>query len=84
MQFNSMHFMIFFPVTLFVYFIIPVKLRKVWLLITSYYFYMSWNPKYTVLIAASTIFTYISGLLIEKSKSSSIGYIYEGGGAKYY
>lgn len=39
-----------------------------WLLITSYYFYMSWNPKYAILIAISTIITFISGLLLENVK----------------
>lgn len=80
MQFNSMHFMFFFPITLFVYFVIPKKMRKLWLLITSYYFYMSWNPKYAVLIAASTIFTYISALLIEGSRSANDEQIHKGGG----
>lgn len=70
MQFNSIHFMIFFPIILAFYFVIPKKLRHMWLLVASYYFYMSWNPKYAILIAASTILSYISGLLIEKNKSS--------------
>ncbi|MEG1872825.1 MAG: MBOAT family O-acyltransferase, partial [Ruthenibacterium sp.] len=30
-----------------------------------YYFYMCWNPKYALLMAASTLITYFSGLLIE-------------------
>lgn len=38
-----------------------------WLLICSYYFYMSWNPKYAILIGASTLITFLSGILIEKS-----------------
>lgn len=40
-----------------------------WLLIASYYFYMSWNPRYAVLIAFSTVITFASGLLIEKVKA---------------
>jgi D-alanyl-lipoteichoic acid acyltransferase DltB (MBOAT superfamily) len=31
---------------------------------------MSWNPKYALLIATSTIITFLSGLLIDRSKSS--------------
>lgn len=57
--------MIFFPIVVLIYFVIPVKLRYIWLLITSYYFYMSWNPKYAILILVSTIITYISGLLLD-------------------
>ncbi len=67
MLFNSMHFLLFFPIVTFIYFFIPHKFRYIWLLITSYYFYMSWNPKYALLIGISTIVTYLSGILIEKS-----------------
>ncbi len=66
MQFNSVDFMIFFPIVLIVYFVIPSKLRMYWLLAASYYFYMSWNAKYAILIGTSTIVTYISGLVFSK------------------
>lgn len=66
MQFNSIHFLIFFPVVLAVYFIVPKKLRYIWLLVASYYFYMSWNAKYAVLIAFSTVVTYLTGILIDQ------------------
>lgn len=66
MQFNSLDFMLFFPIVLFLYFFIPRRLRMVWLLIASYYFYMSWNAEYAVLIGGSTIITYVSALLLEK------------------
>lgn len=69
MQFNSVDFLCFFPVVLAVYFIIPKKLRTIWLLITSYYFYMSWNAKYAVLIGGSTIITYISAVLFERFRN---------------
>ncbi|MEL5865694.1 MBOAT family protein, partial [Clostridium cochlearium] len=49
------------------YYIIPHKFRWIWLLISSYYFYMSWNPKYAILIGTSTIVTYITGILIYKA-----------------
>lgn len=64
MLFNSIHFLIFFPIVLAVYFIIPRRARYIWLLLASYYFYMSWNAKYALLIATSTIVTYLSGMLI--------------------
>jgi len=43
------------------------SVRWVWLLVTSYYFYMCWNAKYALLIALSTLITYASGLLIHRS-----------------
>ena len=67
MLFNSFSFLVFFPVVTLLYFVIPKKLRCAWLLAASYYFYMSWNAKYAVLIAASTLITFVSGILIEKA-----------------
>lgn len=68
MLFNSIDFLIFFPIVTAIFFVIPRKLKTLWLLVTSYYFYMSWNPKYAALIAISTVITFISGVLIEKTK----------------
>lgn len=67
MLFNSFHFLMFFPLVTLIYFLIPFKARWIWLLGASYYFYMCWNPKYAILMATSTIITYLSGLLISKS-----------------
>ena len=67
MLFNSIEFLVFFPIVAVLFLVIPPKMRYVWLLIASYYFYMSWNPKYAVLILFSTFVTFISGLLIGKA-----------------
>ncbi len=66
MSFNSIEFLLFFPVVILVFFIIPNKIKYIWLLVSSYFFYMCWDAKYALLILASTIITYLSGLLIEK------------------
>lgn len=66
MIFNSIDFMLFFPIVVVIYFFIPKRIRYIWLLIASYYFYMCWNAKYAFLIALSTVITYISGLFMEK------------------
>lgn len=68
MQFNSIHFMFFFPIVIALYFVAPKKLRNVCLLLASYYFYMSWNPGYAVLIGLSTVVTFICGIGIEAFK----------------
>ncbi len=70
MLFNSLEFLIFFPVVTLLYFAIPHKVRYIWLLIASYFFYMCWNPKYALLMAFSTVSTYVAGLLIAKSKKT--------------
>lgn len=66
MQFNSLAFAIFLPIVFALYWMLPHKCRWILLLISSYYFYMSWNPKYVVLILFTTIASYVAALLIEK------------------
>lgn len=71
MQFNSIHFLIFFPFVLLIYFIIPKKLRYIWLLAASYYFYMSWNVRYALLISFSIFVTYLCGIIIHQVGTES-------------
>lgn len=70
MLFNSLSFLIFFPIVTLLYFLLPQKIKYLWLLFASYYFYMSWNPKYAVLIFISTAITFLSGILIERCKTA--------------
>ncbi len=70
MLFNSIPFLIFFPIVVGLYLVLPKKARYVWLLVASYYFYMSWNPKYVVLILITTVVTYLMGILIGKDKNT--------------
>lgn len=68
MLFNSYNFLVFFPIVVLLYFLIPKKVRYIWLLIASYYFYMGWNAKYALLLLTSTLITYVSGLLLSWEK----------------
>jgi len=45
MFFNSLQFLVFFPVVCALYFATPNRFRWVLLLAASYYFYMSWRPE---------------------------------------
>ncbi len=65
MLFNSLDFMFFFPVVLLVYYIIPVKTKCIWLLISSFYFYMSWNPEYIILLGTTILTTWVGGIVID-------------------
>lgn len=69
MLFNSYNFLIFFPIVVLVYYAIPKKIRYIWLLIASYYFYMCWNAKYALILLFSTAVTYASGLLIDRANN---------------
>lgn len=70
MLFNSLDFFVFFSIVVLVYFIVPRKIRYIWLLVASYYFYMCWNAEYALLIGVSTLITYISGLFLCKLKKT--------------
>ena len=71
MVFNSLGFLIFFPIVLVIYYIVPKGLQNFWLLLSSYWFYMSWNPKYGLLLLLFTVFTYICGLLLGKDSGAT-------------
>ena len=64
MLFNSFEFLFFFPIVTLVYFLIPAKIKWVWLLIASYFFYMNWHAEYALLMAACTLVTFIGSRLI--------------------
>lgn len=73
MFFNSFRFLIFFPIVVIIYYLIPAgsRLRKFWLLAASYFFYMSWNVAYAALILISTVVTYACGRLLELSEKKA-------------
>ncbi len=67
MLFNSLGFAVFLPIVFLIYWALPHKYRVGVLLIASYYFYMSWNVKYVVLILFTTVISYICALYLEKT-----------------
>lgn len=68
MLFNSIEYLLFFPLAVLVYFLIPRNsIRVVFLLVASYFFYMCWNPVYALLIVASTIADFFIGRKIHAS-----------------
>ncbi|MEO1807520.1 MAG: MBOAT family O-acyltransferase [Bacteroidota bacterium] len=60
MLFNSLDFLIFFPVIVGLYFALSPKYRWVLLLGASYYFYMCWKAEYIILIVFSTLVDYFA------------------------
>ena len=71
MVFNSLEFLIFFPIVFLLYKITPLKIRWIPLLILSYYFYCSWQADLIYLIAFTTVVSYVCGRKIESSRSQS-------------
>ncbi|MEO9558870.1 MAG: MBOAT family protein, partial [Nonlabens ulvanivorans] len=72
MSFISISYLLFFPVIALLYYVLPHKLRWILLLVGSYFFYMSWNVKYALLMLLSTVITYLSGILISKVNQSEL------------
>ena len=67
MLFNSFAYAIFLPVVFILYWALPHRWRWALILVSSYYFYMSWNAKYVVLILFTTLVSYLAGRILEKS-----------------
>ncbi len=70
MNFNSLSFLIFLPTATGVYWLLPFRFRKYWLLMASWAFYMYWNPLLIFLLLASTAVDYLCGLGIGKEDGS--------------
>ena len=66
MKFNSIQFLVFFPLAAIAFFSIPQRWRWFLLLGASYVFYMSWNPKYIVVLLTMTGVGYLAGILLER------------------
>jgi D-alanyl-lipoteichoic acid acyltransferase DltB (MBOAT superfamily) len=71
MLFNSIEFALFLPLSLLVYHVLVPKrrwrARKVFLVVASYLFYMSWNPFFGILLLGSTLVDFTMGLALERA-----------------
>ena len=66
MLFNSLQYLIFFPIVIGLFFSFPHRFRWTILLGASYYFYMCWKPEYVLLIIVSTLIDYYAGIKMGK------------------
>ena len=69
MNFNSVDYCLFFIIVLGIYYIIPNKIRYIWLVAASYYFYICYNVTYLYIIFSVTIISYFAALIIDKLNS---------------
>ncbi len=71
MLFNSLEFLVFFPVVCFLYHLVrPLRVRNLLLLFASYFFYMNWRAEYALLILWGTVATYSAAICIAKAKTN--------------
>ena len=67
MLFSTISFIYYFlAAVLLIYFIVPFKFKNLVLLIASLFFYFYGEPIYTILMLATTLSSYVHGLLIDK------------------
>lgn len=67
MLFDSLEFLLFLPAVIVVYYLLPHKVRWVFLLMASYFFYASWKIEFLALIIYSTVVDYFMALKIDAS-----------------
>lgn len=75
MLFNSLSFLVFFPIVTFGYFLLPHRFRWSFLLAASSLFYMAFVPEYVLILFALILVDYCAGLLLEKVEGKRRRYI---------
>lgn len=68
MLFNSIQFLLFFPIVTAGYFLLPFRFRWAWLLAASCFFYMAFVPAYILILGFTIVIDYIAGILIEDAE----------------
>ncbi len=76
MLFNSVDYLVFLPLVLILYHLIPKAYRWVMLLAASYLFYMWWKPFFAVFMLLSTLVDYWSAIKMESAPDQKSKRIY--------
>jgi alginate O-acetyltransferase complex protein AlgI len=58
---SSIFLLLFLPLFLAVYYLLPPARRTAWMLLASYLFYGWWRPDFLALFVGTTVFTYLVG-----------------------
>ena len=66
MVFNSIEFLIFLPLVVVLFYLLPHKWRWLMLLAASCVFYMWFVPKYILILLVTIVIDYAAGLLMER------------------
>src|SRR5579863_7662739 len=67
MLFNSLAFLVFFPLVTLIFFLLPHRFRWAHLLLASCYFYASFVPIYLLILGFTIAVDYTAGLLIARA-----------------
>lgn len=74
MLFNSLKFLLIFPLIFGIHWAIPAKYtqwRKVFLILVSYLLYMNWKPAFALVLLGVTLVTYWGGVLSSEFREES-------------
>jgi alginate O-acetyltransferase complex protein AlgI len=70
MNFASKNFFLFLPLVLGGYYLLRTRGHKYrFLLVASWFFYMSWNPRFIWVILFTSVVDYVAGMLIEEAST---------------
>jgi len=70
MLFNSIPFLIFFPIVTLIFYLLPHKYRWIHLLAASCFFYMFFVPKYILILLITIVIDYVAAIYIEKTEGA--------------
>ncbi len=68
MLFNSVPFMIFLPIAVLLYYIVPQKFQKIYLLAVSYYFYACFDLRAVPFLVVATLVSFYAAKIIESKE----------------
>lgn len=77
MSFTTALFWIFILIGVVIYYILPSKVRWVWLLVLSYLYYFSFNVKNSLFMVAASLVIYLAALAMERIQDRSDVYLKE-------
>ncbi len=71
MLFNSLEFLLFLPLAFLLYWFVfkPLRWQNLLVVVVSYVFYGWWNKTFLLLIAFTSLCSFLSGVLIERARS---------------
>lgn len=74
MLFNSFEYLLFLPIVFAIYWLLRnhLRLQNLFVVLASYGFYGWWDWRFLILIAFTSLCSYVSGLLIDKSKRCTV------------
>jgi alginate O-acetyltransferase complex protein AlgI len=71
MLFNSIEFLLFFPIVTLLYYLLPHKFRWIHLLLASCVFYMFFIPQYILILLVTILIDFTAAIYIEKGATKN-------------